>query len=79
MSVSISLADDIDIGRGDMIVGEDDTPAVSQDIELMVMTRGEIRTLDGYARLFSEAGLKIAEVTEIPCPFMLHAVEAVPD
>ena len=35
-SVSISLDDQIDISRGDMIVDPDDLPAISQDINLMV-------------------------------------------
>ncbi len=36
MSVTMTLEDDIDISRGDMIVGIDENPLVSQDIELMV-------------------------------------------
>lgn len=36
MSVTLQLADDIDISRGDMIVKEDNLPRVSQDIELMI-------------------------------------------
>ena len=36
LSVTIALEDEIDISRGDMIVSEDNQPAVSQDIELMV-------------------------------------------
>jgi len=35
-SVAISLEDQIDIGRGDMIVGANDIPGISQDINLMV-------------------------------------------
>jgi sulfate adenylyltransferase subunit 1 len=35
-SVVIVLEDDIDISRGDLIVKEDESPEVSQDIELMV-------------------------------------------
>ena len=36
MSVTLTLEDDIDISRGDMIVRTNNQPAVSQDIELMV-------------------------------------------
>ncbi|MFW6227364.1 MAG: sulfate adenylyltransferase subunit CysN [Bacteroidota bacterium] len=36
MSVSITLDDDIDISRGDMIVGEDTKVSVGQDVEMMV-------------------------------------------
>lgn len=36
MSVTLTLEDDIDISRGDMIVREHNQPEVSQDIDLMV-------------------------------------------
>ncbi|MDT0554142.1 sulfate adenylyltransferase subunit 1 [Urechidicola vernalis] len=36
MSVSITLEDDIDISRGDMIVRSNNKPAASQDIEVML-------------------------------------------
>ncbi len=36
MSVSMTLEDDIDIGRGDMIVRSNNTPEVSQDVEVML-------------------------------------------
>jgi sulfate adenylyltransferase subunit 1 len=36
MSVSITLNDDIDISRGDMIVKENNQPQVSQDIDVMI-------------------------------------------
>ncbi len=36
MSVSITLEDDIDISRGDMIARSNNTPEISQDIEVMM-------------------------------------------
>jgi sulfate adenylyltransferase subunit 1 len=36
MSVSITLEDDIDIGRGDMIVAEDNQPIETQDLDVML-------------------------------------------
>jgi len=36
MSVNMTLADDIDISRGDMIVAVDNLPVIQQDIELMI-------------------------------------------
>jgi len=36
MSITITLEDDIDISRGDMIVRENNKPEVSQDIEAMI-------------------------------------------
>ncbi len=36
MSVTLTLEDDIDISRGDMIVRENNSPEVAQDIEMMV-------------------------------------------
>ena len=35
-SVSISVEDQIDISRGNMLVGSDDMPVISQDIDLMI-------------------------------------------
>jgi sulfate adenylyltransferase subunit 1 len=36
MSVTITLEDNIDISRGDMIVRENNQPHVSQDLDVMV-------------------------------------------
>lgn len=41
MSVTMRLADDIDISRGDMIVKENNQPEVSQDIDVMVCWMNE--------------------------------------
>ena len=41
MSVTLTLEDEIDISRGDMIVAADDPPTVSQDLEIMVCWLGE--------------------------------------
>jgi sulfate adenylyltransferase subunit 1 len=41
MSVSVTLEDDIDISRGDMIVRENNSPEVVQDIEAMVCWMNE--------------------------------------
>ncbi|WPU95825.1 sulfate adenylyltransferase subunit CysN [Mucilaginibacter sabulilitoris] len=40
MSVSITLEDDIDISRGDMIIKDDSEPVVSQDIDVMLCWMG---------------------------------------
>ncbi|HEX3622597.1 MAG TPA: sulfate adenylyltransferase subunit CysN [Acidimicrobiales bacterium] len=36
MSVTVRLADDVDVSRGDMIVRADDRPSTSQDVEALV-------------------------------------------
>ncbi len=41
MSVSMTLEDEIDISRGDMIVRENNKPFVKQDVDLMVCWMGE--------------------------------------
>jgi sulfate adenylyltransferase subunit 1 len=41
MSVTLRLEDDIDIGRGDMIVRPNNQPEVGQDIEMMICWMGE--------------------------------------
>ncbi|MEU5938449.1 GTP-binding protein [Micromonospora sp. NPDC047548] len=45
MSVTVRLADEIDISRGDMICRPNNSPAVSQDIEAMVCWMDETRPL----------------------------------
>ncbi len=42
MSVSITLEDDIDIGRGDMIVRSNNQPDVSQDMDVMLCWFGKM-------------------------------------
>lgn len=41
LSVTLTLEDEIDISRGDMIVAQDNPPTVSQDVEIMVCWLGE--------------------------------------
>ena len=41
MSVTMTLEDEIDISRGDMIVGENEAPQVSQDLEMMICWMSE--------------------------------------
>lgn len=41
LSVTLTLEDEIDISRGDMIVAADDPPTVSQDVEIIVCWLGE--------------------------------------
>ena len=47
MSVNITLSDDIDISRGDMIVRVNNSPKVSQDIELMICWMNEKKLILG--------------------------------
>ena len=47
MSISITLEDDIDLSRGDMIVKPDNQPTVGQDIELMVCWLNEKALVPG--------------------------------
>ena len=41
LSVTLTLEDEIDISRGDMIVAQDNPPTISQDVEIMVCWLGE--------------------------------------
>ncbi len=47
MSVTITLEDNIDISRGDMIVKPNNQPKVGQDIELMICWLGEKKLVAG--------------------------------
>ncbi len=46
-SVSITLNDDIDISRGDMIVRENNRPTVGQDIDMMICWLNEKAMVPG--------------------------------
>lgn len=50
MSVVMTLEDEIDISRGDMIVRPNNVPQVGQDIDLMIcwMTQSKLRTRDKF-------------------------------
>jgi sulfate adenylyltransferase subunit 1 len=65
-SVAISLEDQIDISRGDMIAGADDLPSISQDINLMVCWFNEKPMKDGGKYLIrmnsNEAGCLVKSV-----------------
>lgn len=52
--------------------------ATIQDIEMMVMCPGAIRTLTEHERLFVDAGLRLGEAKSLSCPFLFHAVEGLP-
>ena len=47
MSVAITLEDEIDVSRGDMIVRENNQPTVSQDIDLMICWLNERKLEQG--------------------------------
>ncbi|CAB4820068.1 MAG: sulfate adenylyltransferase [Actinobacteria bacterium] len=47
LSISVGLADDLDVSRGDMIVGANDLPAVSNEIEATVCWFGTTRLTAG--------------------------------
>jgi len=51
MSVTLLLADDLDISRGDMICRPHNQPQVTQDVEAMVCWMSEARTLAPGTRL----------------------------
>ena len=47
MSITITLEDNIDISRGDMIVKPNNQPKVGQDIDLMICWLGEKKLVPG--------------------------------
>ena len=46
MSVTITLSDDMDISRGDMIVRENNQPRMIKEIELMICWLGELPLIE---------------------------------
>ena len=65
-AVTITLADEIDVSRGDMLVHEDDLPEVARSIEVMVVWMNE-RPCEVGASYLIKHGTKVvsAEVSEI--------------
>src|SRR5664280_2510387 len=67
-SVAISLEDQIDISRGDMLVSTDDLPVISQDINLMICWFNERPMRLGGRYLIklnsNEAGLSLIHISE---------------
>ncbi len=51
MSVTLLLADDLDVSRGDLFCRPHNRPAASQDIEAMVCWMSDLRTLTPQSRL----------------------------
>jgi sulfate adenylyltransferase subunit 1 (EFTu-like GTPase family) len=51
MSVTLLLADDLDVSRGDMFCRPHNQPSVSQDIEAMVCWMNDTRALTPQSRL----------------------------
>jgi bifunctional enzyme CysN/CysC len=51
MSVTIRLADEIDIARGDLICRPNNAPAVAQDIEAMICWMDEAAELEPRRKL----------------------------
>ncbi len=51
MSVTLLLADDLDVSRGDMFCRPHNRPTVSQDVEAMVCWMSDVRALTAQSRL----------------------------
>lgn len=79
-SVTITLEDDIDISRGDMIVNENWHPKVSQDIELMVCWLNEKPLkLNGKYVLRHTASEMKCLVKEIKFKVNINTLENIPN
>ena len=55
MSVTLLLADDLDVSRGDMFCRPHNQPAVTQDIEAMVCWMSDVRPLSAGGRADHQA------------------------
>ena len=62
MSVTLTIEDEIDISRGDMICRPNNTPAVSQDIEAMVCWMTDSRKLTPRSKLIVKHTTRTAKV-----------------
>ncbi len=80
MSVSLSLTDDIDICRGDMIAKPDNMPEVSQDIEATIcwMNQKPLNTSRKYVLMHTSNEVKCM-VKEIICKVNVNTLEEIID
>ncbi len=80
MSVSLSLTDDIDICRGDMIAKPDNMPEVSQDIEATIcwMNQKPLNTSRKYVLMHTSNEVKCM-VKEIICKINVNTLEEIID
>jgi len=79
-SVTIQLADDIDVSRGDMIVGAEQLPGVSVDLQARVCWMAQ-RPLQVNRKFFLKHNTQTAQaiVTEIESKLDIHSFESRPD
>ena len=80
MSVSFSLADDIDVCRGDMLAKPDNMPEVSQDIEATIcwMNQKPLNTSRKYVLMHTSNEVKCM-VKEIICKVNVNTLEEIVD
>ena len=80
MSVTITLTDDVDISRGDMIVVESKEPEVSQDVEMMVCWMGERPlNLNGKYTLRHTTNDVKCLIKELPYKMDINSLEKIRD
>jgi hypothetical protein len=60
------------------VVGEADVPALLLDVLMLTVTGGRERTEREFERVFVEAGLELAKVSDAIPPFDYRVIEAVP-
>jgi bifunctional enzyme CysN/CysC len=79
MSVTIRLADDLDVSRGDMLADPDDPPKVARELEARVCWMGE-RPLEPRARLAVKSTTRSvrAIADELVSRADVHTLEDVP-
>lgn len=80
MSVSITLEDDIDISRGDMIVGSDNPPETTQDIDCMMCWLNPVPPRPGSKYFLRHTTREVrAMMKEIYYKVNINTLEELPD
>ena len=79
MSVAVRLADEVDVSRGDMLVGHDDQPVAARELEAMVCWMSE-QPLQARGRYFIKHTTRSARavVEEIEHRIDINTLEHVP-
>ncbi|MBN3035440.1 MAG: GTP-binding protein [Bacteroidales bacterium] len=80
LSVTLTLEDDIDVGRGDMIVRENNLPLTGQDIDLMMcwMSERPLNTQTRYILMHTTREARCL-IREVSYKVNVNTIERIPD
>ena len=80
MSVTVTLKDDLDISRGDMIVKKNNIPIISQDLDLMICWMSDVNLLNNKKVIIKHTTNEcIGIITELVYKLDINTLHSVKD